>query len=298
MITVLMPAHSYHKWIEPAIESVLASDTEFPFELTVLANNMTESDLLKLEEFSNHKRFNVLSLGNKTLSQCLNEGLIKSEHDLIARFDSDDLMHRNRLQLQASFMLKHPNVSVLASGVKLINEFGEVTGSRVPPLTHREIKHTLRYGNCIVHPSIMYRRAQVLQAGGYTDNYLHAEDFDLYTRMIDKYEFAGENMELTSYRIFPDQISSKYSELQLSSSIQILQHGRKTKNQFIVFKRNLNTSVLKLRQEKYENGSGLVRLVMLLALNLLLSPIATFDFLKYSVRNLCRRVFLTREIVN
>lgn len=288
MISVLMPAHSYHKWIEAAIESVLESDTEFPFELIVLANNMSENDVLKLEELSTQKKFRLLKLGTKSLSQSLNAGLLKSEYELIARFDSDDFMHSNRLQVQAGFLLQHPNVSVLASGVKLINALGEVTGSRIPPLTHREIKHALRYGNCLVHPSIMYRRTPVLQVGGYTDNYFHAEDFDLYTRMIDEYEFKGVNMELTSYRIFPDQISSKNIEIQLSSSIQILQRNSKNENRFMSSKRKLNIGVLKLRQKKYKNGTGSLSLLFLLALNFILSPIVTYHFLKYSSRNLCR----------
>lgn len=288
MITVLMPAHKYHKWLEPAIESVLDSETEFQFQLLVLANNMSDKDLLRLEEFSLGKRFQVLNLGTQSLSQSLNEGLIRSEYELIARFDSDDYMHRDRLQIQATFLLQHPTVAVLASGVKLINALGETTGSRIPPLTHREIKHALRYGNCLVHPSIMYRRTSVLQVGGYTDDYSYAEDFDLYMRMIDEYEFKAVKMQLTSYRVFPDQISSKNSEIQLSSSIQILKQISKNKNRFVATKRKLNISVLKSRQKKFEHGSGSLSLVILLGLNLLLSPITTFYFLKYSMRNFHR----------
>lgn len=288
MITVLMPAHKYHRWLEPAIQSVLDSKTQYPFELIVLANNMSDTDLLKLEEISLRKRFKLLKLGNRSLSQSLNEGLIQSEYELIARFDSDDLMHSDRLQVQANFLLQHPTVSVLASGVKLINARGEVTGSRIPPLTHREIKHALRYGNCLVHPSIMYKRAPVLQVGGYTDNYSYAEDFDLYMRMIDEYEFGAMKMQLTSYRVFPDQISSKNSEIQLSSSIQILKQISKNENWFIATKRKLNISVLKLRQKKFEHGAGWLSLAIFLWMNLVLSPIATCQFMKYSMRNFHR----------
>jgi glycosyltransferase involved in cell wall biosynthesis len=288
MITVLMPAHKYHEWLEPAIESVLNSETDFRFELIVLANNMSDKDLLKLEEFSLGKKFRVLKLGNQSLSQSLNEGLIQSEYELIARFDSDDYMHRDRLQIQATFLLEHPTVSVLASGVKLINALGENTGSRIPPLTHREIKHALRYGNCLVHPSIMYRRASVLQVGGYTDDYSYAEDFDLYTRMIDEFEFEAVKMQLTSYRVFPDQISSKNSEIQLSSSIQILKQISKQENRIAATKRKLNISVLKLRQKRFEHGTGSLSLATLIGLNLLFSPIATFHFMKYSMRNFHR----------
>jgi len=288
MITVLMPAHKYHKWLEPAIDSVLNSDTEFPFELIVLANNMSVKDLSKLEEFSLRKKFKVLRLGAQSLSQSLNEGLIQSEFEFIARFDSDDFMHSNRLQIQATFLLQHPTVSVLASGVTLINALGEAIGSRIPPSTHREIKHALRFGNCLVHPSIMYRRTPVLQVGGYTDHYSYAEDFDLYTRLIDKYEFAAVETQLTSYRVFPDQISSKNSEIQLSSSIQILKQLSKRDNRIVASKRKLSISVLKLRQKRVELGTGSLLLAILLAMNLLVSPIATFQFLKYSMRNIHR----------
>lgn len=286
MITVLMPAHKYHQWLESAIDSVLNSQTKYDFELLVLANNMNRFDLDKLICFSKTRNFRLLNLGSKTLSESLNEGLFESNFEFIARLDSDDFMEPNRLQVQADFLKDNPSISLVASKVTLINEKGQVIGGRTPPSGHRGISCSLRFGNCLVHPSVMFRRTEILRVGGYEDTYPHAEDYDLYMRLVDTNKFDAIPESLTNYRIFADQISSQNSSVQLKSSIDILSCYFNNKSLASRFKSKLYKATMKLRYERFKFHKGTFRLVALLVLNFVISPIVTYQFLKNSFKNL------------
>ena len=66
-------------------------------------------------------------------------------------------------------------------------EFGasieDVVGRRTPPTDPDEIRRVIRFRDPFNHPTVVYRRAAVLGAGGYTDMAL-MEDYLLFTRMV------------------------------------------------------------------------------------------------------------------
>lgn len=286
MITVLMPVHRYHRWLEPAISSVLSSETDYPFELVVLANNMNKSELNQLYDFSKIHNFKIINLGAKSLPESLQQGVVDATFEFIARLDSDDVMHDNRLQLQADFLIRNPSVSLVTCKVNLISENDEIIGMRTPPLTHIAISSSLKFGNCLVHPSIMFRKSAILSVGGYKNTYPYTEDYDLYMRMIDGYTFNTIPDALTDYRVFAEQISSKNSFEQLESSKRILSNYFKNRNLSQQLKSRLYMSILSARYEKYRNRTGTIKLISLLLLSLLISPKVSYQFIKYSLGNL------------
>jgi glycosyltransferase involved in cell wall biosynthesis len=285
MISVLMPAHKYHNWLESAIESVLNSKTEYPFELIVVANNMCSIDLDKLSDLSVRRNFRLLKLGDKSMPDSLNVGLSVANFELIARLDSDDFMRSDRLQIQADFLNHHKSVVLLASAVTLVDHQNVIIGRRIPPLSHNSIKSSLRFGNCLVHPSIMFRRSAALQVGGYTNEFPFAEDFDLYMRMIDQNEFGAISLPLTAYRVFDEQISAKNRTEQLNSSIRILNRYFAQQKTSSKFQSNMCLKILKLRSDRSGEDSGTFKLTCFLFLNFVVSPIRTFQFLFNSLRN-------------
>jgi hypothetical protein len=195
-------------------------------------------------------------------------------------------MEPNRLQVQADFLKDNPSISVVASNVTLVNEKGQVIGHRSPPSGHRGISHSLRFGNCLVHPSIMFRRTEILRVGGYEDTYPYAEDYDLYMRLIDTNKFDALPESLTNYRIFADQISSQHSSVQLKSSVDILSRYFQNKTFASRFKSKLYIATMKLRYQNFKFHKGTFRLVAMLVLDLVISPIVTYQFLKNSIKNL------------
>lgn len=135
------------------------------------------------------------------LAQALQCGLSACSHDVIARMDADDvsLPHRFAVQLP----LVDAGHDIVGSALV---EFGDGMEEservlRVPPTTHDEIVAAARLRSPFNHPTVVYRRTAVLEAGGYRELPL-LEDYWLFTRMLDNGARAVNVPEpLVMYRV-------------------------------------------------------------------------------------------------
>jgi hypothetical protein len=98
-------------------------------------------------------------------------------------------------------------VSVLGSQITIIDQNGRKRGRRRYPLTHEAILRALPRFNPLAHPSVMYRRGPVLDAGGYT--YPVNEDYELWSRLAWRgVRFANHPESLLEYRIHPSALKA------------------------------------------------------------------------------------------
>ena len=76
----------------------------------------------------------------------------------------------------------------------------------------------------IAHPSVMYRTDIARQIGGYDPQFLHTEDYEFWTRMIEQGGICSLPEALLLYRIgVKNRISEKYSGLQHETTLKIRQ---------------------------------------------------------------------------
>jgi glycosyltransferase involved in cell wall biosynthesis len=119
---------------------------------------------------------------NQGLGPALDAGLRACEHEIVARMDADDVSRPDRFEKQLP--LVEGGADIVGSG---LTEFGETTGDvvgrRTPPVEPDEIRRVVRFRDPFNHPTVVYRRTAVLEAGGYTDLRL-MEDYLLFTRMV------------------------------------------------------------------------------------------------------------------
>jgi glycosyltransferase involved in cell wall biosynthesis len=119
---------------------------------------------------------------NVGLGPALDAGLAASPHDVIARMDSDDVAMPTRFEVQ---------LPLIAAGADIVGagllEFGQdtndIVGQRTPPSDPDDIRRYARIHDPFNHPTVIYRRAAVLAAGGYGDLPL-MEDYWLFARML------------------------------------------------------------------------------------------------------------------
>jgi GT2 family glycosyltransferase len=119
---------------------------------------------------------------NLGLGPALDAGLRASEHEIVARMDSDDVSAPDRFEKQLP--LVEAGADIVGSGLW---EFGssidDVVGRRTPPTDPEEIRRVVRFRDPFNHPTVVYRRSAVQAAGGYADMAL-MEDYLLFTRMV------------------------------------------------------------------------------------------------------------------
>jgi glycosyltransferase involved in cell wall biosynthesis len=128
---------------------------------------MKKSFLNFIDEIKNYKRNTIfINLRNNFgLAVALNCGLKKCTNNLIARIDPGDKIINNRFLQQVNFMNKNDEISVCGS---FADEFYKQKKRLLKkPILSRDIIKTLKIKNPIIHSSVMFRKNQIDQVGGY-----------------------------------------------------------------------------------------------------------------------------------
>lgn len=209
LVSVLMPAYNSEAFVGEAVASMLGQ-TFTDFELLVIDDGSTDSTRAVLESIEDPRLRLVSNPQNMGLIRTLNRGLELATGHYVARMDADDVSAPARLERQVAFLQSHPDVDVLGTMVKLINEEGKQFGAiRGYPTEPKVIHRFLLRECCLIHPSVMFRKHVVLAAGGYSLAAKHAEDYDLWLRLSDRHKIANLPEQLVSYRMHRNQVSIK-----------------------------------------------------------------------------------------
>lgn len=121
---------------------------------------------------------------NRGLGKCLNDGLQLCTYDIVARMDADDVCKQHRFEKEYQYLEQNADCDVVGSW---IDEFTESTDRvesvRDVPCMHDDILRFAKSRCPVNHPTVMYRKKAVLEAGGYLTEYF-PEDYFLWIRML------------------------------------------------------------------------------------------------------------------
>ncbi len=144
------------RFLRPAVDSIL-SQTLDDFEFIVVDDGSTDETARILEEYEDPRIILQRNEKNLGLAQSLNRGVSLAQADLIARQDSDDISHPERLNALVSFLDRNPETGVVGSAVQWIDE--ESRSDKVWPqgLDNQEIQQLLLRTCPLIHGSTAYR---------------------------------------------------------------------------------------------------------------------------------------------
>lgn len=208
-----MAVYNGMPYVRHTLDSLL-QQTFRQFELVVVDDGSTDGSPRVLAEYaSKDNRIRVLrNERNLKLPESLNRGLRACRAALVARADADDLYEPDRLERQLQVMESQPETGVLGAGGWEIDAYGKVVTRFACPASDGLIRLILPFRCCLSHPVVMYRRDLVLEAGGYSEEFLKVEDYDLWARLLPRTRFANLQLPLWRYRNLPSSESRSYSD--------------------------------------------------------------------------------------
>ena len=165
----------------PTNDFVLVCDGPLNLELDAVIDEMQQKygDVLHIVRFEK----------NGGLGHALQVGVKECRNDLIARMDSDDISRPYRCEKELQVLMEHPEISIVGG---VIEEFSTtpdvIDAKRVVPETSEKIVEFSKNRNPFNHPSVMYRKKDVLKAGNYSD-VRFMQDYYLWIDML----IAGMN---------------------------------------------------------------------------------------------------------
>lgn len=183
-VTVLTTVYNGLRYLREAIDSTLSQS--YPdFEYLIIDDASTDGSVECILSYKDPRiRFvrNEVNLGTaNTINKAL--GLINTEY--VVRLDQDDVSLPKRIEEQIAYLDSHPDISIVCSWEHTIDSAG---------VTQRDWRRTIdNYGEflgpvllglCPVwHPSIAFRRDDMVNAGGFNAEYTRAEDFEVTARL-------------------------------------------------------------------------------------------------------------------
>lgn len=219
-ISVCMCSYNNAAHIGEAIESVLAQ-TFADFEFIIVDDGSTDGTWEVVRSFKD-KRIRAYRLKHDYI-RSLNFSLRKCRGTYIARMDNDDVMHPDRLRLQAEVMDKYPETTVCSTWATMFGETQGTLGKGDGPIA--EPYWTLALGNFVIHPSSMIRKDFLRQHRiHYKDGYNYAEDYKLWSDIARKGgRFHVIPRPLLEYRISRTQITNLHRSEQEATRLLIEQ---------------------------------------------------------------------------
>lgn len=121
---------------------------------------------------------------NMGLGKALNIGLDNCDYPLVARMDTDDIAVSTRFAEQLKAFQDDPELSICGCHeMEFDGDVGNVISKKNVPLTHEEIYEYAKKRNPFNHPTVMYKKQAVLDAGSY-QHAMGFEDYYLWARML------------------------------------------------------------------------------------------------------------------
>ena len=200
-VSVIMSVLNGEAFLRPAVESILGQ-TFRDFEFIVIDNASSDGTAGILDGYRDDRIVRLRNDDIRTLTQSLNRGLHAARGEYVARLDADDLAAAERLGRQVAFLDANPDVVLVASHLRIIDETDRVIGHFRSPSEEAALYDDLAYRNPIGHSAAMFRRAPVLALGGYPPAYVFAQDLALWVMLAQRHarfgmigDLLGDNRE-------------------------------------------------------------------------------------------------------
>ena len=187
LLTIGLPFYNDRQTLEMALKSIFVQTCQ-DWELIIVDDGSTDGSS-KIAESLADSRVKLIKDGdNRGLIFRLNQITTLARGKFIARMDADDMMDPERLQKQLAYLLANPDVDVVDTGTYSIDQNNTPIGKRGLDDINRDAKEVLKH-TMLLHASIMGKKSWFLE-NPYDEDYIRAEDYELWCRTHTKSIFA------------------------------------------------------------------------------------------------------------
>ena len=240
-VSVIIPCYNAERFVEKAVRSIM-EQTYHNLEIICCDDCSSDSTLAILKKLSaEDERIQIIKHSeNKQLIYTLNELVEIAGGEYIARMDADDISLPERIEKQLDFMQKNPEIDFCGCNAWHINENDKVIGKSILPESYDDIKFFLPFYSTFYHPTV-FAKAAVLKENPYDKEFIHAEDYELWCRLIFEKGLHASNMHerLLKYRINPQGISLQNLQVQKQTSANIVDLYNLYEKEFSSVHRNI-----------------------------------------------------------
>jgi glycosyltransferase involved in cell wall biosynthesis len=204
-VTLLLPVKNGSKYLLSSLDN-LVEIAEEQDEILIINDFSTDNSLDLIQKYQRQdQRIRVINNVNAGLVNALNIGIKESSNNWIARCDVDDSYHSKRIVIQKNAI--NPEIAGIFTDYEFFAEGDKSLGIMPSAINSESVSVSLSKSQRTAHPSIMYSKEAVLNAGGYREEDFPAEDLSLWLRMSKEGKLISIPKVLLNYRLTPNSVS-------------------------------------------------------------------------------------------
>jgi glycosyltransferase involved in cell wall biosynthesis len=184
-VTVLIPAYNATLTIERALASAWRQN--YPeMEVIVVDDGSSDDTDARVQK---HRSSNLRLLRlekNRGVSSAMNAGIQEARTEYIAFLDADDEWLDNKLRTQLPIIEARPEMSFISCGGHVVDLEGRVVGTfglDPPSCPPHEFWRALLVKSRVAKPTVVARRAKLLEVGGFEESFKVSEDQDMWIKL-------------------------------------------------------------------------------------------------------------------
>ncbi|MGP1411549.1 MAG: glycosyltransferase family 2 protein [Peptoanaerobacter stomatis] len=223
-ISVVLPVYNSWENLRDTIDSII-NQTYTDWEIIII-NEYGSNEIVE-KIVSTYKNNKIIFIQNDTrlgLSESLNKGIRLSSGEYIARIDSGDISYRNRFRKQVDLLEQNDSIGVC--GTYQRHKGKRVNWVHKTPISKEDCKAALLFDCELCHSTVMFKKDIFEKNNLYYDKKYYAEDFELWSRVVEFTNIVNIPEELGLYRV-GDNITDKKKENIISESVRIVKKSLK-----------------------------------------------------------------------
>lgn len=195
-----MTVYNHQNYVKKAISSILSQSYK-NFELIIINNGSSDNSEKIIKKFKDKRIKFFYFKKNIGRTKCLNFGLKKCKGVFISIQDSDDMSKKNKIKILLDELSKDKDLGIVASNYNIINEKNKIIKKvNITEDLYNNPKKLI-FKNLIAHSTVMYKKKILRKVGNYPENFIYAQDYAFYLKIINKFKIKLIRKNLANLRI-------------------------------------------------------------------------------------------------
>jgi hypothetical protein len=217
-VSVIMPTYNHAPFVSEAIESVLVQQG-VEFEL-LIADDGSQDDTAVIARKHQDPRIQVTAHPiNRGACVVVNELIKTARGEYVALLNSDDAWAvPTKLADQVRLLDDNPHIGASFGRAMFMDRDGNPMPKGDVAFGHafdqgnrgqsEWIRYFFEHGNCLCHPTMLIRKRCYDELGGYNNRLRQLPDFDMWVRLVKRFQIHISDDEWVKFRVLPGENAS------------------------------------------------------------------------------------------
>ena len=218
-----MPAYNAEAFVAQAVESIL-SQTMTDLEVIVVDDASTDRTYDIVSRYTDPRLRVLRNDRNMGVVGSRNRGSAEARAPYLAPFDADDVSLPTKLARQVSLLDDNPGLALVGTATRYL-EAGEILpGKSVENTAPGVLRWLMHVNNPLGHGTVMYRASGIEALGTFMlEDYIYAEDFEYWHRLMKTGEIGFINESLVLYRRHAGAVSARHQDGMQANTAKVLE---------------------------------------------------------------------------